>query len=24
MWIEGGWKIANLRPTADVGMIWVR
>jgi len=23
-WIEGGWKIANLRPTADVGMIWVR
>jgi FkbM family methyltransferase len=23
-WIEGGWKIASLRPTADVGMIWVR
>lgn len=23
-WIDGGWKIANLRPTADVGMLWVR
>jgi FkbM family methyltransferase len=23
-WIEGGWKVANLRPTADVGMLWVR
>lgn len=23
-WINGGWKVANLRPTADVGMIWVR
>jgi FkbM family methyltransferase len=23
-WINGGWKIANLRPTADVGMLWVR
>jgi FkbM family methyltransferase len=23
-WIEGGWKTANLRPTADVGMLWVR
>lgn len=23
-WIDGGWKIANLRPTADVGMMWVR
>jgi FkbM family methyltransferase len=23
-WISGGWKIANLRPTADVGMLWVR
>lgn len=21
-WIEGGWKNANLRPTADVGMLW--
>lgn len=24
LWTEGGWKVANLRPTADVGMIWVR
>lgn len=23
-WIHGGWKVANLRPTADVGMLWVR
>lgn len=23
-WINGGWKVANLRPTADVGMLWVR
>lgn len=23
-WINGGWKSANLRPTADVGMCWVR
>jgi FkbM family methyltransferase len=23
-WTDGGWKVANLRPTADVGMIWVR
>jgi hypothetical protein len=23
-WIDGGWKMANLRPTADVGMCWVR
>lgn len=23
-WIEEGWKIAGLRPTADVGMLWVR
>lgn len=23
-WTNGGWKEANLRPTADVGMIWVR
>lgn len=23
-WIDGGWKEANLRPTADVGMCWVR
>jgi FkbM family methyltransferase len=23
-WINGGWKEANLRPTADVGMVWVR
>ena len=21
-WIDGGWQIAGLRPTADVGMIW--
>ena len=21
-WIDGGWKKANLRPTADVGMLW--
>lgn len=24
MWENGGWKEANLRPTADVGMLWVR
>lgn len=23
-WESGGWKVANLRPTADVGMLWVR
>ena len=23
-WEAGGWKAANLRPTADVGMVWVR
>ena len=23
-WEAGGWKDANLRPTADVGMLWVR
>lgn len=23
-WEAGGWKESNLRPTADVGMIWVR
>jgi FkbM family methyltransferase len=23
-WIDGGWKMANLRPTADVGMLWLR
>ena len=23
-WIDGGWKVANLRPTADVGMVFVR
>jgi FkbM family methyltransferase len=23
-WENGGWKKANLRPTADVGMVWVR
>lgn len=23
-WIDGGWKSAGLRPTADVGMCWVR
>ena len=23
-WENGGWKEANLRPTADVGMCWVR
>lgn len=23
-WIDGGWKIAGLRPTADVGMLWFR
>jgi FkbM family methyltransferase len=23
-WEDGGWKEANLRPTADVGMCWVR
>ena len=23
-WIDGGWKKAGLRPTADVGMLWVR
>lgn len=24
MWEAGGWKRSNLRPTSDVGMIWVR
>lgn len=24
IWEAGGWKKANLRPTADVGMIFVR
>ena len=23
-WVNGGWKKSNLRPTADVGMCWVR
>lgn len=23
-WINGGWKKSGLRPTADVGMLWVR
>lgn len=23
-WTNGGWKASNLRPTADVGMLWVR
>jgi FkbM family methyltransferase len=23
-WLDGGWKVAGLRPTADVGMLWVR
>lgn len=23
-WEEGGWKTAGLRPTADVGMLWLR
>lgn len=23
-WVRGGWKAANLRPTPDVGMLWVR
>lgn len=23
-WIDGGWKQSNLRPTADVGMCWVK
>jgi FkbM family methyltransferase len=23
-WIDGGWREASLRPTADVGMLWVR
>ena len=24
LWVAGGWKKANLRPTSDVGMCWVR
>lgn len=24
IWEAGGWKKANLRPTSDVGMLWVR
>lgn len=23
-WIDGGWQKAGLRPTADVGMLWLR
>lgn len=23
-WVAGGWKESSLRPTADVGMVWVR
>ena len=23
-WIDGGWKVAGLRPTADVGMLWIK
>ena len=23
-WEAGGWKVANLRPTGDVGMIWLK
>lgn len=23
-WTNGGWKETNLRPTADVGMVWLR
>jgi FkbM family methyltransferase len=23
-WVDGGWKKAGLRPTADVGMLWVQ
>ena len=23
-WVDGGWQVAGLRPTADVGMLWVR
>jgi len=23
-WVEGGWQRSGLRPTADVGMLWVR
>jgi FkbM family methyltransferase len=23
-WENGGWQVAGIRPTADVGMIWVR
>jgi FkbM family methyltransferase len=23
-WIDGEWKKSNLRPTADVGMVWVK
>jgi FkbM family methyltransferase len=24
IWEDGGWKVSNLRPTADVGMCWVK
>lgn len=24
LWVAGGWEKANLRPTADVGMMWLR
>jgi hypothetical protein len=23
-WVSEGWKRSSLRPTADVGMLWVR
>ena len=23
-WVNGGWEVAGLRPTADVGMIWCK
>lgn len=23
-WIDGGWQVAGLRPTADVGMLWFK
>lgn len=24
VWVEGGWQVAGLRPTADVGMVFVK
>lgn len=24
LWVQGEWRKSNLRPTADVGMMWVR